>query len=708
MVLYVTAGDAMMMKRVCTLLAVLSLAFWSVGGTVHAADRPLLGAQIWIEPGQTDAEIDGWFHQLAQSKMPVARIFVMWSYLEPRPGEWNFSLYDTAFRAAEKYHVGIIATLTPSGPPPFAGGDGNQGVGMVPSQERKTAASDYIRRVAERYRTSPALDSWLLVNEPGQPPAADPLAISAYRQWLPTQYKSIAELNVSWGSAWTSFDQVEVATGAAAWNKNTSTDWMTFWRGYQTQELKWLASEVRAVDPAHPLHVNPHALVGNLAALSDDLPAWRGFLDTLGCSIHPAWHFGLLPRDRYALGVSYVNALVRGSIEPKPYWVTELQGGNNIYSSTRPMDPTREDIAQWVWTSVGSGADRVIFWLLNARRSGVEAGEWSLLDFQQRPSERLKTASEIAQIIDAHQDFFAQAHPVQSPVTLIVSLETMTLEAQYADTDYPGRDRNAQILETLGFYQALSQTGIPPAIKHFGDYDWRASSVSRRVAILPDIRVLTSAQVDDLQAFVKNGNMLIISGLTGFYDPHALAWPLAGFPLGKVTGADLKEVHFIGDKLSLPITEPAATLPSHLWYSTLQNRDAKTMGTIAGEIVATRLQVGRGSVVWIPSPIGLGAWLNDATPLASFLQRELASAVPAPEFRFPSPQPGCLIQVVENHGAYLLVVTNGGDAPATCQVKTPADLRPSILWGQLPLDKDDSFHLPARGTSVVLYAKGGR
>src|SRR5664279_5338056 len=383
----------MITKHLFSLLAVLSLVLCPVSGTVHAANRPLLGAQIWIEPGQSDAEIDGWFHQLAQSEMPVARIFVMWSYLEPRQGEWNFSLYDTAFRAAEKYHVAIIATLTPSGPPPFAGGDGNQGVGMIPSQERKTAASEYIRRVVERYRHSPSLDSWLLVNEPGQAPAADPLAISAYRRWLPTQYKSISELNLSWGSAWSGFDQVDVASGAAAWNKNTSTDWMTFWRGYQTQELKWLASEVRATDRAHPLHVNPHALVGNLAALSDDLPAWRGFLDTLGCSIHPAWHFGLLPRDRYALGVSYVNALVRGSIEPKPYWVTELQGGNNIYSATRPMDPTREDIAQWVWTSVASGADRVIFWLLNARKAGVESGEWSLLDFQQQPSARLQTAS---------------------------------------------------------------------------------------------------------------------------------------------------------------------------------------------------------------------------------------------------------------------------------------------------------------------------
>ena len=27
------------------------------------------------------------------------------------------------------------------------------------------------------------------------------------------------------------------------------------------------------------------------------------------------------------------------------------------------MDPTPADIAQWVWTSVGSGAGRVIFWL---------------------------------------------------------------------------------------------------------------------------------------------------------------------------------------------------------------------------------------------------------------------------------------------------------------------------------------------------------
>ena len=41
--------------------------------------------------------------------------------------------------------------------------------------------------------------------------------------------------------------------------------------------------------------------------------ALRGFLDSLGASIHPSWHFGLLARGQFALGVSYVCDLVRGA-----------------------------------------------------------------------------------------------------------------------------------------------------------------------------------------------------------------------------------------------------------------------------------------------------------------------------------------------------------------------------------------------------------
>jgi beta-galactosidase len=680
-----------------------------VCAVAQAQTKPLLGAQVWIEPGQTPEQINGWFRQLREEHMPVARIFVMWSYLEVAPGKWDFALYDTAFRSAEKYHVKIVATLTPSGPPPFLGGNGNQGGGFSPTEEARKSAAEYIGRIVERYKGSAALDTWLLVNEPGMAPATEPLAVAEFRTWLSSRYASVQALNTKWGTAYGSFQSVDPApaTGQFA-SENRQIDWLDFWRHYQTEQLRWIEEQVRSHDPdnAHGIHVNPHALVGNLAGLSDDLPSWRPFLDTLGCSIHPAWHFGLLDRDQYALGVSYINDLVAGSVEPKPHWVTELQGGNNIYSSNKPMDPTADDIAQWVWTSIGAGADRVIFWLLNARLEGTEAAEWSLLDFEQRPSVRLTTASEIAKLVDANEDFFVGAHPVESPISVILSLETMTLEARYNDTDYPGRDRNAHILEALGMYQSLSQIGVPPRVKHFGDYDWRAASSHPRLAILPDARAITNGQVSDLEAFVANGNTLLITGLSGFYDPHAKAWPLAGFPLGRVTGADLKEIHFIGPRTDVPLTSPAITLPSHLWISSIENRSATVIGRKDGEIIATERQTANGGkVIWIPSPIGMGAWLNESQPLTGYLQSLVDPFKDAEPFRFPRVQKGCLMRVLKKGDAYLTVVTNGEADAVTCDLEHPSELHATKLWGQAPGDSKAAatYVLAPRGTSVTLW-----
>src|SRR5512141_2713535 len=111
------------------------------------ADPPLLGAEIWIEPGQTPQQVDGWFRELAEEHMPVARIFMMWADLETAPGQWDYTLYDRAFRAAEKYHVRIVATLTPGGPPPFLHGNGNQGNGYPPTAEARAATAVYIEKV---------------------------------------------------------------------------------------------------------------------------------------------------------------------------------------------------------------------------------------------------------------------------------------------------------------------------------------------------------------------------------------------------------------------------------------------------------------------------------------------------------------------------------------------------------------------------------
>ena len=679
-----------------------SLGLWPA----YAADRPLLGAEIWIEPGQTPFQIDTWFRELADSHMPVARLFLMWPYLESTPNEWNFTLYDAAFRAAEKYHIHIVATLTPSGLPPFLGGDGSQGGGVLPTIKDQQFAAAYIAKVVEHYRSSSALDTWLLVNEPGQGPVANPAAIPAFKKWLAKQYSSVDQMNAAWGTAYKEFDAAQPPASRQLFNRNQELDWRAFWEHYQTAQLRWLADEVRKSDSNHPVHLNPAGLLGNLADVSDDLPAWRTFLDTLGCSIHPAWHFGLLNRDQYALGVSYLNDLVRGSIEPKPYWVTELQGGNNIYSGHKPMNPTPQDIAQWVWTSIGSGADRIIFWLLNSRAKGLEAGEWSLLDFQGLPSERLRTAAAIANVVNQHESFFSLARPYHSPITILLSLDTMNFEEVFEADDDPARSRNAHILSALGFYEAFSRLGPPPDIKYFNDYDWDEETKQPRVAILPDARVLTEVQIHSLHSFIEHGNTLLITGLTGFYGPHATAWSLMGFPLAEVTGGQLKEVYLRGLTPLVSLTTPSdAVLPSHLWISSIDSSSTTVIGQQKGEVIATERDVpGGGRVIWIPSPIGLGAWLTDAQPLTQYLQASLKGVLSAP-FTLTQPQDSCLLRVLENQGAYLTVLTNGAEASKKCEIKAPPGLHATTLWGGMSQVSatESTYILEPQGTFVQLW-----
>ena len=74
---------------------------------------PFIGAQIFIEPGQTTEQIDGWFRTLEENGMQTCRIRMFNSYMESDDGEWDFSLFDTAFECAERHNISVWCTLFP-------------------------------------------------------------------------------------------------------------------------------------------------------------------------------------------------------------------------------------------------------------------------------------------------------------------------------------------------------------------------------------------------------------------------------------------------------------------------------------------------------------------------------------------------------------------------------------------------------------------
>jgi beta-galactosidase len=74
----------------------------------------MFGAEIFIEPGQTFEEIDLWFKRLKGAGMTVTRIRLFESYMRQADGSWDYSLFDAAYTAAEKYGIKVYGNLFPS------------------------------------------------------------------------------------------------------------------------------------------------------------------------------------------------------------------------------------------------------------------------------------------------------------------------------------------------------------------------------------------------------------------------------------------------------------------------------------------------------------------------------------------------------------------------------------------------------------------
>jgi beta-galactosidase len=672
----------------------------------YSQNLPQIGAQVWIEPGDTDEEIDHWFKMLADHEMKTGRLFIMWNYVEPQSGEWDFSLYDKAFVAAEKYGVSIIATLTTNRRPAHRG-DFYQLHGTIieSTKERLNESKRYIDKVVNHWKDHPALESWMLTNEAQQSSHFHPLALERYREWLSQKYKSIDQLNQQWSTWFSSFEEIEPSE---AWEKRgywnwepAFLDWHTFWQNHLAWWLEWIASKVRVYDKKTDIHAHTGGITGNLAALSYDLPSWQNFTNTLGASIHPSWHFGLFERDQFPLAVSFCNELMRSASSPNPYWVTELQGGQNIFSGgAYPLTPTEQDIAQWTWVSIANNADKVVYWILNNRSKGFEVNEWSMLDFKGNPNERLKAAGQIANIISSNKDLFKETEKYSAPITILISLETMTHELYSPDNARLARSQDAHIISVYSYYQTFLEMGIPVNLKHINDFDW--DEKSNHLAVIPHAMMLTENQADKIEQFVEKGNQLLVSGLTGMVDETSKSWVQYQWPLAEVIGAEFIDCRLIADSLSVSMQKPEMELPGVNWMGEIKPNSATVIGYHEERIAATENNFGNGRAIFIPTTLGLAAWTGSNEPLAGFLSfqyNDLLSDVP---IRFKKKQNKAIIQTLRSGDKYIAVITNGSRNTLSADLEMWKSFEVRQICGPESALMDLTVHLGNMETIVLV------
>lgn len=597
---------------------------------------PAIGAQVFIEPGQKTEDIYLWFRRLNESGMRVCRIRMFEDYMKKADGIWDFSLFDHAFKAAEEYGIHIFATLFPSEPDRSVGG-----FKFPHSAKHQQQVATYIREVVTHFSSYKSMYAWVLINEPGT------------GGWIPDSPFTKQKWEM-WKE-----QQPQPPTCNKGYPRLVTFDKENFLLHYNTWYLNWLAEEISKYDKRHEVHVNNHQIFENVAEY--DFPSWRKFLTSLGASAHPSWHFGYFSRPQYTAALSANCSLIRSGAGKMPFWVTELQGGNNTYSGHKAFCPTKEEITQWLWTSIVSGVDGVIFWCLNSRSVGEEAGEWALLDFQNTPSDRFQAAAEVTQCLKEHTVLFQKPSEYPACISIIYTRESLWAEKKMQqdsseDLKYEGRSVGGVMKSALSFYEILLENGINAELKEIREYDWNRKSYDGQILILSHQISLPSEQWKHIRQFVNQGGKLIVEGLTGFYDENMMSLFNTGFPLKDVFGGELKEVKCTPGDFCRFLPD---AMPVHLWQGFIAPGTGEPLAIDKETVTALRNSFGKGEVVWLPSLVGLGARrTHNSAPLSNWLMKEIEPVLYRIPFRFKTQQKGILAQTLKKGDDYFTVIIN--------------------------------------------------
>lgn len=667
-------------KNLILILIALSNLQLAFSININNESEPFLGAQVIIECGQTPEDIDALFATLKQHNMTFCRIRMFESYMHDGAGNWDFKVFDYAFESAKRHNIMIFATLFPMVEFTNIGGFKFPG-----SQEHLNSIAEYIKQVVTHFKTYPSFAGWVLINEigTGKAPLSKPFTARKFAEW---QKVDSVKPFLPNGKPVMQFQEER------------------FLLYYNTWYLGWLKSEVRKYDTKSHLHVNTHAIFDTYSEY--DFPKWRTILDSFGGSAHAGWHFGYFTRNNYHYAMAANSEILRSGAGGKPWIMTELQGGNNIWSGGHPMCPTKNEIEQWVWTVIGSGGKGLIFWSLNARTAGLEAGEWALLDLQNQPTDRLETVSKVAATIKQRANLFSSARVQESGVNILYTRESLWSEqrAETSGSDYAGRKPGAAIKSVIGFYESLAQMGIQANIKCIDEFNFEVSDNSGKVIILPHQIAVSASYAPLLEKFAKKGGLVIVEGLTAFYSEHMQLQLSQNEAFRSLLGGYMKDVKMLEQNNYIKLESQKVTLPFHWWQTTINSQKSSVLAkTPEGHPLVTTYSIGQGRVVWLPSLVALQAReTKNYKPLTEFLSNLVCPFLAPGVLHFDRPHEQVLMLQLNSDNQTIIILINKATKKQTIALNTNQMLFDECIYPQHKKTKRTKIEIQPEETVVYL------
>lgn len=496
-----------------------------------------LGSQIWLEPTDSPERVQHLFKTAADTGLGWIRLFLIWPWIEAKPGQWDFSVYGTAFDAAAANGIKIKATLAANSGPWHIGTPStlHSHSGFLDTNQREPMAR-YIEACAKRYADHPALGQWILWNEPcGGNERTEETRI-LWNQFLKATYPSIDALNKRWRTGYTAFKNIPLCEELTRlkdeeiWTSyRLFIDDCHFRSDWLIDELKWVKETLRQFDAKTEICINPTETLSNQAAGGTDIPAMTEVTDIIGASYHPCWQFSFAPNESFpglmSAGIQFQRSCSKtGRIE-----VTEVQSGNTVASSHRPREASPDEIARFNLACLATGAKSVTGWCFNTRSYDFEAGDWGLLDDMDQQSERSHMIRRLHDLLDRVLPQTGSWTSPPAQVRIPIDPSSQAIEKRDAEImpSIPGREVTDGAFGSAMLATHFKATGISSSLIHTDSIPEKATQPGEVIAA-SHLICWEKETANRLLSFARSGGTVFWDATSGRKDYDATLhrpWP---------------------------------------------------------------------------------------------------------------------------------------------------------------------------------------
>ncbi len=557
--------------------------------TPHA---PLLGV-AWYPEQWPESRWNTDLTLMQAAHIDVVRVGeYAWSALEPSEGDYHLNWLERAIDLAGRHHIAVVIGTPTDAPPAWLTRKYPETLGIdadgrtrehgdrrqfnYASPRYRQLCTLMVAQLAQRFGHNPNVIGWQIGNEDTDE-SFDPATRAQFQQFLKKRYKTLANLNRRWATAYWSqtydrWDEIPMQNHYG--NPGLLLEYKHFvtatWRSFQGAQITVLRTYI---PPSQFITTN----IGGLGWSAN----WDHYRLTEDLNL-ASWDDYVGEGHLHAYRNAMLNDFARGWKRAN-FWVMETEPGSvNWAPINNALD--RGETRALAWQTVGHGADAVLYWQWRSALNGQEQYHGAVLGADGKPNpiyaEIEQTGSE-----------FQQASPALSGTAPHAEMALLT--------DYDSRwaidfQRHSRLYDQqkvlLRFYRPLEQLAETRG-EAVDIVDPNVAPLERyKLLVAPSLNVIPQDLANKLMAYVRQGGHLLLGPRSGMKDAYdALQPERQPGPLAQALGGNVVQYYALEQGQSVPLaaTHPLALSPLQHSPSPAAKPSSGTADIWAEDLVAT-------------------------------------------------------------------------------------------------------------------------